>query len=122
MDEGERHVLTIEKSTLVRETLKVLSEAVEADCHAPCGICMRFRNFAQQGCEAMILNLRVLGEPVTGTSSGIRIFGASLLGGVLAVSGQATNPWILQLQERSRPRFLPLEVAARLGTFVRALF
>lgn len=121
MDEGKRLVLTIEKPTLVGETLKLLSEAAMSDCRPPCGICMRLRDFAKQGCEALILNLRAVEGPVAGTSSGVRILGASLLGGVVAVSGQATNSWIVQLEELSRPGFLPMKLAARLGAFVHTL-
>ena len=122
MREGNRRVLTIEEPSAIRNVLNVLSEAFDPESTSPPRICERLKWFAKEGCEALILNLRVLEEPLVGTFPKVRHVGASLVGGVLVVSCQVTAPWIVQIEELCRGRFFLKDLISSLSQFVRAAF
>ena len=122
MQEGERHVLTIEDPILILNVLNAFSASVEAERGGACGICKRLEAFSKQGCDALILNLRVMEEPVVGTPSTISIVGASLVGAVLVVTCRVTATWIHQIEELSRRDIFPKDLVSRLGGFVQAFF
>jgi hypothetical protein len=122
MQVTERHVFTLEEPPVIRTVLNVLSAGVESDGSGPLGTCNMLGEFAKRGCNALLLNLRVMEEPLEPTSPKIRNVGATLLGGVLIVACQVTAPWILQIEELSHCRSVPEYPISRLGAFVHALF
>ena len=122
MQVGERHVFTLEEPSLIRTVLNVLSAEGESDGSGPLRTCTKLGELANQGCDALLLNLRVMEEPHEPTSPKIRNVGASLLGGILVVACQVTAPWIRQIEELSRCRSVPEYPISRLGAFVHALF
>jgi hypothetical protein len=122
MQNGKRHVLTIDKPPLIRNVLNALVAGIESEGNAPPGICKRLEDFAKQGCDALLLNLRVVEEALDGTPAKIRNVRASLVGGVLVVACLVPTPWMLQIEELSRRRFFENNLISSLGAFVRALF
>ena len=122
MQVGERHVFTIEEPPVIRTVLHALSAGVESDGSGPLGTCKMLGEFAKRGCDALLLNLRVIEEPLEPTSPEIRNVGASLLGGILIVACQVTAPWILQSEEFRRRPSAPEYSISSLGAFVHALF
>ncbi|HUZ46737.1 MAG TPA: hypothetical protein VMW54_08870 [Terriglobia bacterium] len=122
MQEYERHVLTIEDPILILNVLSAFSASVETESGATSGICERLKAFSKQGCDALILNLRVMKEPVVGTPSTISIVGASLVGAVLVVTCRVTASWIVQVQELCRRDLFPKDLVSKLGGFVQAFF
>jgi hypothetical protein len=118
--ESERHVLTIEDLPVIREVLNALSAGAGANSNGSAQTRQRLKEFAKQGCEALILNMRVVEESLEDKLPEIK--GASLVGGVLVVACVVTSTWILQVEELSRRHFFPKTPVFSFGSFVRGLF
>lgn len=122
MKVGERHVFTLEEPAVIRAVLNALSAGVESGGSGPLGTYTLLGGFAKRGCDALLLNLRVIEEPLDPTSPKIKNVGTTFLGGVLVVACQVTAPWIPQIEEISHCRSTPEYPISRLGAFVHALF
>ena len=118
--EDERHVLTIEEPPAIRDVLNVLSAEGNYESSVSAPTRQRLKEFATKGCDALILNLRVVKESLYGTPPMIK--GASLVGGVLVVACVVTSPWILRIEKLSHRDFFPKHSASGLANFVRGLF
>ena len=118
--EDERHVLTIEDFPVIRNVLNALAVEGNYESSVSARTRERLREFAIQGCDALILNLRVVKESLYGTPPMIK--GASFVGGVLVVACVVTSPWILRIEELRHRHSFPKHPISSFGTFVRALF
>ena len=120
MQEGQRHVLTLEEPHTIHNVLNMLSAGVRSEGSVPSGTCKMLEEIAKEGCSALILNLRVTEEALAETLPKIRNFRVSLVGGVLVVACLVTTPLMLQIRELSRRHFFARPLTASLGAVVRA--
>lgn len=116
MQVGERHVLTIDRTPVVKSVLDELS-ADRSNCGVPDEIRRGFREFSNRGGTRLILDLQVI-EPPAGEPPRIKNISAYLAGEVLIVIGQVTLPWLLRIKELCRRHSFSKQLAACL----RALF
>ncbi len=121
MQVSERQVLTIDKPPVIKRVLGALSAGVRFDAGLATETRKKLEEFSKQGCNRLILNLRVIKTPFGGTPPAIRDLRACLVGGVLVVTGEVTPPWILQIREQCRRHFFPKHLIPGLGWVVQAL-
>lgn len=100
MQVGQRHVLTIDETPLVKNVLEELSADADSSGGIPHEIRRGFAEFSDRGGTRLILDLQVM-EPPAGGKPSIKNVSAYLAGGVLIVIGQVTFPWILRIREHA---------------------
>ncbi len=114
---GKRHVLTIDRTPVVKNVLDALAADAECNRGVPDEIRRGFREFSNRGGTRLILDLQVIESPV-GEPSTIKNISAYLAGEVLIVIGQVTLPWIDRIREHCRRYSFSMQLASCL----RALF
>lgn len=116
MNIGTRHVLTIDKTPVIKNVLDELSADAESNGGVPHEIRRGLAEFSNRGGSRLILDLQVM-EPPVGGSPSIKNVSAYLAGEVLIVIGQVTFPWILRIREHARRHSFLTKLAARLSAF-----
>ena len=114
---GKRHLLTIDRTHVVKDVLDELSADAESNGGVPSEIRRGLAEFSNRGGSRLILDLQVM-EPAAGGAPSIKNVSAYLAGEVLIVIGQVTFPWILRIKEHARRHSFSKQLASRL----RALF
>lgn len=123
MQEGERHIFTTGKASVIREELSVLFAAVNYEGDIIPGTRERLEAFAKEGCDRLVLDLRTVKDPPGGIAPGVRNLRVSQLGPVLVVTGEVTNPQILhEIEALRRTHSFPQHLASGLLAFVHMLF
>lgn len=123
MKEAERRILTTEKAAVIRNALCTLLARVNSEGDIAAGTRKRLEAFAKQGCEKLILDLRMAEKSSGGVSPGVRNLRASQLGPVLVVTGEATTPETLhEIEALCHQPLFPRHVASGLLAFVHMLF
>lgn len=114
---GKRHVLTIDRTPVVKNVLDALAADAESNRGVPDEIRRGFREFSNRGGTRLILDLQVI-EPPVGEPSTIKNISAYLAGEVLIVIGEVTLPWIDRIREHCRRH----SFSKQLASCLRALF
>lgn len=107
MHVGERHVLTVEKTSLVLKVLNALSTDAEAGGGEVLRTLKELEKFAKDGCGRLILDLDAIEEPDSEMPQGVRNVGVSLIGGVLVVTCQVSSREIVRIKMLTRRHSLP---------------
>ncbi len=122
MQVAERQVFTIDEPLLIRNILGLFSARAKFEGSESSGICRRLEGLAKQGCEMLILNLRLLDESLEETAAASRNLRASLVGGVLVVTGQVTGSLIFEIEKLAHQHFFPTHLFSSLNAFVQSFF
>ena len=123
MEDGERRIFVVEKASRVRNALCVISAGAECEGDAAHGPRMIDEMFAQANRDQLILHLRYAPTPHNRVSPGVKIPEASLVGGILVVIGQVTDPRVFQeMEELVVSHFSLKYITSSLRTTVHALF
>jgi len=123
MEDGERRLFVVEKASRVRNALCVLLAGVEREGDVAHGTRMIHKTFAEANRDKLVLHLRYAGTPHNRVSPGVKNLEASLVGGILVVVGQVTDPKVLgQIEELVVSHFSLKYMTSSLRTIVHALF
>jgi hypothetical protein len=123
MEDGERRIFVIEKASRVRNALCVLSAGVECHGDIAHGTRMIHETFAGANREQLVLHLRYAEKTDNRVSPGVKILEASLVGGILVVIGQVTDPRVFQeIEELVVSHFSLKYITSSFRTFAHALF
>lgn len=115
---AERHVLTVNKPSVVRKVLDAFSMGVQAQgCVSP-QTRRGLVEFSKQGFNRLILNLQVIKAPFPGASAAFAELDVCEVGGVLVLTGQIPEPWMLQAEELCRSHFFPRHPISSFGAFI----
>ena len=120
---GRRLIFTAEKPQRIHSALSVVSALVESEGDATPSARERLREFTKRGCEWFILDLRGVDVPPGGIFPAVRNVRAVYLGGVLAVTGEVTDPKVFRQIEQLRHPQVSLErLRSTFRAFGHALF
>jgi hypothetical protein len=123
LKKGERHVLATGKGPVIQKALSLVLAGVKSEGDASPRTCHIFEEFARNGCDKLLLDLRTAGELPAGAAPRVRNLHASQLGQVLVVTGDVTAPHILQeVRALCRSHFSPQYLAAGLLALANMLF
>jgi hypothetical protein len=118
MQFAERHVLTVNEPSVVKKVLDAFSVGVQAQVWVSPETRRGLVEFSKQGFKRLILNLQVTKDPFTGSSAACMNLNACQVGGVLVLTGQVNQPWMLQLEELCRRPFFPRRPLTSFGALV----
>ena len=123
VEEGERYILTIGKASVIRDALSLVLAGVKSEGDLTPGSRERLEAFAKNGCDRMILDLRTGKELPGGISPRVRNLRVSHIGQVLVVTGEVSEPGILQqIEALRRPHSFPQHLTSSLLAFIHMLF
>ena len=123
MKETARCVLTTEKASVIQNALSALLAGVSPEDGTTPGTRERLAAFAKQGCDKLILDLRMAEKSSGRISPGVRNLRASQLGPVLVVTGDATSPELIhQIEALRHAHSFPRHLTSGLLAFVHMLF
>jgi hypothetical protein len=123
MEDGERRIFVVEKASRVRNALCVLLAGAECEGNVAHGTRMIHGTFAEANRDQLVLHLRYAETPHNRVSPGVKNLEASLVGGILVVVGQVTDPKVLgQIEELVVSHFSLKYMTSSLRTIVHALF
>ena len=114
----ERHVLTVNKSSVVKMVLDKFSAGAQAQCCVSPETSKGLVEFSKQGFNRLVLNLHVMKTPFAGTSAAYMNLKVCQVGGVLVLTGQVSQPWMLQVEELCRRHFFPRHPLSSFGSLV----
>lgn len=111
----ERHVLTIDKGPVIQSILDTLMAGANPDGGVPPEACKGLEEYSKQGCNRLILNLRVINAQFGERAAAIRNLSACLLGEVLVISAQVTPPWMHQIRKDRQRYSFPRHLISSFG-------
>jgi len=94
--EADRYILTAEKAARIRSLVSVLLAGVECDGDVAQRARDRLDEFMEHECIGLILDLRRVAVPPEGASTPVMNVRASLLGDVLVITGEVTDPEVFR--------------------------
>jgi DNA-binding response OmpR family regulator len=94
--EAERYILTAEKAARIRSVVSALLEDVECDGEVARRARERLDEFMELECDRLLLDLRRVAVPPDGVSPPVKNVRASLLGRVLVITGEVTDPEVFR--------------------------
>jgi len=123
MEDGERRIFVVEKASRVRKALCVLLAGAECEGDVAHGTRMIDEMFAGANRDQLILHLRYAPTPHNRVSSRVKILEESLVGGILVLIGQVTDPRVFQeIEELLVSHFSLKYMTSSFRTIVHALF
>jgi hypothetical protein len=123
MEDGERRIFVVEKASRVRNALCLISAGAECEGDVAQGTRMINETLAEANRDQLILHLRYAPTPHNRVSPGVKNLEASLVGGILVVIGQVTDPKVFQeIEELVVSHFSLKYMTSGLRTIVHALF
>ena len=114
----ERHVLTVDEPSVVKKVLDAFSVGVQAQVWVSPETRRGLLEFSKQGFNRLILNLQVTKDPYTESSAACMNLNACQVGGVLVLTGQVNQPWMLQVEELCRRQSSPWGPLTSFGALV----
>lgn len=114
----ERHVLTVNKSPLVKKVLDALLVGVQADGGVPAETRIGLGELSKRGFNRLILNLQVMKSPFAEKSPAFLNLDVCEVGGVLVLTGQISRPWMLRVEELCRQHFSSTYLLSGFGALV----
>ena len=114
----ERHVLTVNEPSVVKKVLDAFSVGVQAQVWVSPETRRGLVQFSKQNFNRLILNLQVTKDPYTESSATCMQLNACQVGGVLVLTGQVNQPWMLQLEALCRRNSFPRSTLTSLGALV----
>lgn len=118
MQFSERHVLTVDEPSVVKRVLEAFSVGVQAQVWVSPETRRGLLEFSKQGFNRLILNLQVTKDPFAESSAACMHLNACQVGGVLVLTGQVNQPWMLQVEALCRRHFFPRHPLSSFGALV----
>jgi DNA-binding response OmpR family regulator len=94
--EAERYIFTADMAARIRSIVSVLLAGAECDGDVAHKARERLDEFMEHECDGLILDLRRVAGPPEGVSPAVRNVRASLVGNVLVITGEVTDPEVVR--------------------------
>ena len=123
MEDGERRIFVVEKAPSVRNALCALLVGVACEGAVAHSARKIYERFGEANRDKLVLDLRYAGTPPGPVSPGVKNLEASLVGRILVVTGEVSDPKVFrQIEELVAPHFSLKHMTSSLRTVVHALF
>jgi hypothetical protein len=123
MKEGERRIFVLEKAPRVHNALCALLAGVGCEGDGVHSTREMHERLGEAIRDKLVLDLRYAGTPPDAVSPGVKNLEASLVGCILVVTGEVTDPKVFrQIEELAVPHSSLKHITSSLRTFLHALF
>ena len=123
MKEAERRIFVVEKGSSVRNALCALLAGVGSEGDVARNTREIHEKFGEANRDKLVLDLRYAGTLPNPVSPGVKNLEANLVGCILVVTGEVTDPKLFrQIEALVVPHFSLKHMTSSLRTVVRALF
>lgn len=114
----ERHVLTVSEPSAIKKVLDAFSAGAQTHGGVSPQTCRGLTEFSKRGFNKLVLNLRVTKTPSADTSAAPMQLDVCEMGGVLVLTGQVPEPWVLLAEKLCHDNFFSSHPIDSVGAFI----